>query len=128
MNQAGADTRHLVGRDTRPHPAAADGHAAAHFAAGDGARQRNHEIRIVIVRLRPAVAEIGQAMTGSAQPPGQMSLQFKSSVVGGDSDPLRLRLLRRAGFRHRCFHCGPPGFRVPPVPKAEPLKARPQRS
>ena len=74
MDQACAGTRHLVRGHTRPNAASAYGDASAHFAARDGARQRNHEIRVVIIRLRMGIPEIGHVMTGLTQFPGKMLL------------------------------------------------------
>jgi hypothetical protein len=105
MDQARAGARHLIGGHTRPNAAAAHGHAPVHFAARDGASQRNNEIRVVILRLRTEISEIGHVMTGLAQSPDKMLLQLKAAVVRGDSDPLRFRLHHCAGVGHRSIRC-----------------------
>ena len=71
VNQAGPNPRHLVRADRCPNPAATDAHAAFHRPGGDRPRQRHDKIRVVIVLLRPAVAEVNHFIAGFAQFPGQ---------------------------------------------------------
>ena len=88
MNQARPNARHFVRGDRCPHSAATNGHAAIHLSARDCARQRHDKIRIIIVRVRSAVAEIDHLMAGRAQLSDELFLQFKSAMVGGDADAL----------------------------------------
>jgi hypothetical protein len=74
VNQTGADARNLVRNDRRPDATPADGHAPRYFSTRDGARQRHDKVRIVIVRLRLAVAEVDHLLTGLAQLPYQVLL------------------------------------------------------
>ena len=88
MNQAGPHPRHFVRDDRCPNTASTDGHAALHLSAGDCARQRHYEIRIIVIRVQSAVAELDYLMAGRAQFSDELSHQFKSPVVGGDADTL----------------------------------------
>ena len=63
MNQAGANSRHFVRNDRCPNAASTDCQAAIHVSVGNGAGQRHDKIRIIIVHLRPSVAEIDHFMT-----------------------------------------------------------------
>src|ERR1035438_929015 len=62
VNQAGPDPGHFVGGNRSPNAASAYGHAALHFAAGNGVRQRRDKIRIIVVRYWLLVAEIDHFM------------------------------------------------------------------
>jgi len=54
--------------------------------ASNRARQWHYKIRIVIIRVRLAVAKIDHFIAGLAQLPGQILLRLKSSMIGGDTD------------------------------------------
>ena len=88
MNQAGPNPRHLVRNDRCPNPASTDGHAALHTSAGHCAGQRHNKIRIIVIRVQSAVAEFDYLMAGRAQLSDELFLQFKSAVVGGDTNAL----------------------------------------
>jgi hypothetical protein len=57
-DQAGPHSRHFVGGDARTHAATADGHTAVNFAASNCTGQGHNKVRLVIVRLRLAVAKV----------------------------------------------------------------------
>ena len=89
VNQAGPDPRYFVCADCRPDTTAADSNAAFHRPGGNRAGQRHDEIRIVIVLSRATVAKVNHFITGFAQLPGQIFLQFVTAVICGDADALR---------------------------------------
>ena len=68
------------------HSTAADGYAAMDLATCYGTRQRNHKIRVIILRLPLPVAKILHLVTGPTQHPQQILLQRKTAVVRGDSE------------------------------------------
>ena len=88
MNQAGPNPRHFVRDNGCPHTASTDGHAALHLSAGNCARQRHYKIRIIVVRVQSAVAELDYLMAGRAQFSDELFHQFKSPMVGSDADAL----------------------------------------
>ncbi len=104
VDEACANADHLVGGNTRPHAAAADGDTAIHVAARDRGRKRNDEIRVVVARLRRFVSIVDHAPTRPLQQADQMLLQLETAVVRRDTNPPGLRLLRRAPslITHRC--------------------------
>ena len=102
MNQAGPHARHLISDDTGTDATAADGHSAIHIPTSDCTGQRHNKIRIIVIRIRSAVAEIDYLMTGRAQPSDELFLQFKSAVVGGDTNEFR-RPLQDYEIRHASF-------------------------
>ncbi len=86
MNQAGANSNDLIGRHVGADPAAANGDAAVHIPGSDRPGQRNHEIRIVIVRLQAVGAKVDHMMTGFAQEHDKLLLQFKTTMVCSDAN------------------------------------------
>src|SRR5664279_3759294 len=89
MDQARAHARHLVGGDGGTDTASTDGHAAIHLPASDGPSQRHNKIRIIVIRVQSAVAEVDYLMASRAQPSDELCLQFKPAMVGGDTDALK---------------------------------------
>src|SRR5579871_5768252 len=89
MDQACPYARYLVGGNARSHAATTDGHAAFHFAASNCPSQGHNKIRIVVVRLRPAVAKVDHFKMSLMQHPDQIFLRLKSSMVGSDTDAFR---------------------------------------
>jgi hypothetical protein len=98
MNQAGSHPRHFVRDDRCPHTTSTDGHTALHLSAGNCARQRDDKIRIVVISVQSAVAELDYLVAGHAQLSDELFHQFKSAVVGGDADALD-----RFGQSRRCL-------------------------
>lgn len=95
MDQAGANSGDLIGRDAGADPAAADGDAAVHLPGGDRPGQWNHKIRIVIIRLQAVVSKVDHVMTGLAQKYHKLLLQLKATVVRRDANDFRR-------FRYGC--------------------------
>lgn len=89
VNQTRADAGNFVGDYASTNPAATDGHAPIHGSAGNRTGQRHDKIRIIIFRLRLAVAEINDFITGFAQFSDQILLQLVTAVVGGDAEGFR---------------------------------------
>jgi hypothetical protein len=89
VDQAGPHARHLVGGNARTHAATADGHAAVHLAASNCTGQGHNKIRIVIIRLRLAVAEVGYSIVSLTQHRAQVLLQLKTSMIRADTDAFR---------------------------------------
>ncbi len=89
MNQARTDSRHFVRGNGCANAAAADGHSALNFSAGNGVGQRHNKIWIIIVRAPLPVAEINYLMPGLAQLSDQIFLQLEATMVGGNADAVR---------------------------------------
>ncbi len=89
VNQTRTDAGNFVGHDRCSNSAAANGHAPRHLPSGHGASQRDYIVRIIIVELQAPVSEIDCFVTSRPQPPGQISLQRKAAVVGGNAHELR---------------------------------------
>jgi hypothetical protein len=85
MNQAGPDPGDFVRDHRSPHAASTNGHPTIHLPPGNGAGQRHDKIRIIVIRLQAAVAEINHFITRRAQLTDQLPLQFKSAMVGSDA-------------------------------------------
>jgi hypothetical protein len=88
MDQTRPHACHLVSDHARPDATAADGHAALDISASDCACQRHDKIRIIVIQIQSAVAEVNYLMAGRAQLSDELFLQFKSAMVGGDADAL----------------------------------------
>ena len=67
MDQPGADPRDLVRADRRADAAAADGHAALQGSRRHRLRERDDEVRIVVVRVHRVGAEIRDVMSRRAE-------------------------------------------------------------
>src|SRR6188472_190255 len=78
--------RYLVGGNARLYATTADGHAAIHLAASNCTGQRHNKIWIVIIRLRLPVAKVNHFIVSFRQPPDQIFLRLKSSMIGSDTD------------------------------------------
>lgn len=108
MNQTGPNPRHFVRGDRRPHTASTDGHAALHLSAGHRAGQWHDKIRIIVISIQSAVAELDYLMASPAQLSDKLFLQFKSPMVGGEADTLaRSRQSRQRLITHS-FNDVPP--------------------
>ena len=90
VNQTRTDASNFVRGDRCANSAATDGHAPLHISAGNGAGQRHDIIRIVIIDLQMSVSEIDCVMTSDPQFLGEILLQLKTAVVGGNADEFRL--------------------------------------
>ena len=100
MNQTGPDPSYFVRGDARTHTTAADGHAAVHFLASDYTRQWHYEVRVIIIRVQLAVAEVDYITASRAQSSDKMFLQLQSTMVGSDANALGYSQQSRLGFRH----------------------------
>jgi hypothetical protein len=86
MNQAGPNPRHFVRDDRCPNTTSTDGHTAIHLPASDCMGQRHNKIRIIVLSIQSAVTEVDYLMAGRAQLSDELFLQFKSAMVGGDTN------------------------------------------
>lgn len=86
FNETGAGAFNFIGADGRADAAAAYGDAAFHFAVGNGAGEGNNEVRIIVGGIKDGRAEVGDLMAGILEARGECLFEFKSAVVGCDSD------------------------------------------
>src|SRR5262245_1604933 len=85
MNQSGTGARNLVRADRGTDAATADGNSALHRTRRHRLRERDDEVRIVVVGAQLVRPEINDIMSGSAQTRGQVLLQLESPMIGRDS-------------------------------------------
>ena len=88
MDQAGAHPRHFVRRDRCPDAAPTDGNAAFQVSASYRLGERYDKVRVIICLIPMPVTEFDYVITGFAQFSREISHQFQSSVVGGNTDAL----------------------------------------
>src|SRR5579871_5819039 len=84
VDETGADPDHLVCRDRSPHPAPAYCNTSFDYTGGDGAGQRQHKVRVVVIRLALAVSEVDHLMPGLAEAPDQIFAEIKPPVIAGN--------------------------------------------
>ena len=100
MNQTGSDPRYFVRDDARSHATAADGNAAIDLLASDCTGQRHNEVRVIVIRVQFAVAEIDYRTASRAQLSDEVVLQLQSPMVGSDADAVRYSCQSRRWFQH----------------------------
>ena len=96
VDERGADARDLVGADRRADAASADGHAAFDRPRHDGAGERDHEVRIVVVRVEGVGAEIDDPCPAERRCATFSSCFAEAAVIGRDSDAHRVISSSRA--------------------------------
>src|SRR5579884_2760912 len=82
LNEAGANTRNLIGADLGADTAAADGDAALHLAGRNRASEGDDEIGVVVAGNEAVRAEVDDFVSSSAETVEDIVLQVKSSVIG----------------------------------------------
>ena len=90
MNETRANTDNLVRRDRCSNSASANRNPSLHISTGNSAGQWHNIIGIVIIDLQMSVSEIDCVMTSDPQFLGEILLQLKTAVVGGNADEFRL--------------------------------------
>ena len=78
MDQTRTHTGHFVSNNARPNPTAADGHAAIDGSSGNSASQRLDKIRVIIIRIRLTVAEVGNLVAGTYAASERVELSIRS--------------------------------------------------
>src|SRR6266850_1229733 len=84
VDQAGADSAHLIGDDGRTYSAPTNSDAPLHLTCRYGSSQRGDIVGIVVARVHRCGAEIYDLMTSGGQPFAQLFFQLKPAMIGSD--------------------------------------------
>jgi hypothetical protein len=84
LDQGGAHASDLVGANAGTDAAAANRDAAIHPPRRHGARERDHEIGIVVVRVKVKGTKVDDLMPSGPKPSGYFLLQGEPTVIGGN--------------------------------------------
>src|SRR5262249_14206529 len=84
-DQRGMTSGNLAGTDGRADAAPAHRDAALERSSRHRLRERNDEVRIVVVRVQRVRSEIDDVVTGGAKPCEQILFQVKPTMIGGDT-------------------------------------------
>ncbi len=86
FDQARANAFDFVGADRSANAAAAYGDAAFKLAFSNGAGEGNDEVRVIIGGVEHGGAEVNDFVAGGLEARGEFLFEFKSAVVGCDSN------------------------------------------
>src|SRR6266850_3796974 len=85
MNQAGANALDLVGTDCRADTAATNRQPAIDLPRHHRLRERNDEVRIIVIRRQGVGSEIHDLVAGRAELRKQLLFQTKATMIRRDS-------------------------------------------
>jgi hypothetical protein len=88
MDQACSHARHFVCRNARTHATATDRYAAIHLTATNRLSQGHDKIRIVVIRAQLVIPKVDHFIVSPAQHSSQILLRLKSSMIGGNANPV----------------------------------------
>lgn len=85
VHERGTDASDLVGTDRRANAAAAHRDTALDLSPGDGPRERDDEVRIVVGGIQMIRAEIHDVVSCRAETSDEFFFQTKATMISGDS-------------------------------------------
>jgi hypothetical protein len=85
VDQGGTNSYNLVGANRRADTASTNRHSALYFAGGYSFGQRDHEIGIIVARIKVVSAEIENVMSAGTKQGNNFFFQSKSAMVCSNS-------------------------------------------